>query len=68
VGNSLEIIIEDEDEEYYTARSRFDAPEIDNLIYIPSREELFVGEIYTAVIQEAFHYELKGEIKNESTK
>ncbi|MFW6001513.1 MAG: 30S ribosomal protein S12 methylthiotransferase RimO, partial [Halanaerobium sp.] len=68
LGKSLEVIIEDQDEEYYTARSRFDAPEIDNLIFIPSREELYLGEIYPAVIQEAFHYELKGEIKNESTK
>jgi ribosomal protein S12 methylthiotransferase len=68
LDKTLEVIIEAKDEEYYTARSRFDTPEIDNLIYIPINQNLNIGEIYEAVIREAFHYELKGEIKNESTK
>jgi ribosomal protein S12 methylthiotransferase len=68
LDKTLEVIIEAKDEEYYTARSRFDTPEIDNLIYIPINQNLNIGGIYEAVIQEAFHYELKGEIKNESTK
>ena len=69
LNKTIEVIIEDSDEEYYTARSRYDAPEIDNLIYIPIKNHnLKTGGIYKAVIKEAFHYELKGEIIDESTK
>ena len=69
LNEKIEVIIEDSDEEYYTARSRYDAPEIDNLIYIPiENHNLKTGGIYKAVIREAFHYELKGEIIDESTK
>jgi len=69
LNEKLEVIIEDSDDEYYIARSRYDAPEIDNLIYIPiENNKLKTGGIYKAVIREAFHYELKGEIIDESTK
>ncbi|RQD79529.1 MAG: 30S ribosomal protein S12 methylthiotransferase RimO, partial [Halanaerobium sp. MSAO_Bac5] len=65
----LEVIIEAKNEDYYLARSRFDAPEIDNQIYIPiENNELEIGNIYYALITEAYHYELEGEIKDESTK
>jgi ribosomal protein S12 methylthiotransferase len=69
VGRKIEIIIEDREQENYLARSRYDSPEIDNQIYIPVEEnELEIGEIYQAVIKEAFHYDLIGEIEDESTK
>ena len=68
VNKKLEIIIEDQDQENYLARSRYDSPEIDNQIYIPiENHELQIGEIYQAVIKEAFHYDLIGEIENERT-
>ncbi|CCU79191.1 Ribosomal protein S12p Asp88 (E. coli) methylthiotransferase [Halanaerobium saccharolyticum subsp. saccharolyticum DSM 6643] len=68
VNKKLEIIIEDQDQENYLARSRYDSPEIDNQIYIPiENHELQIGEIYEAVIKEAFHYDLIGEIENERT-
>ena len=42
---------------------------LDNQIYISKNEvELEIGEIYQAVIKEAFHYDLIGEIEDESTK
>jgi len=69
VGRKIEVIIEDQDQENYLARSRYDAPEIDNQIYIPIEDhKLQIGEIYQAVIKEAFHYDLIGEIEDESTK
>ena len=69
VNKKLEIIIEDQDQENYLARSRYDSPEIDNQIYIPiENHELQIGEIYQAVIKEAFHYDLIGEIEDEFTK
>ena len=68
VDKKIEIIIEDQDQENYLARSRYDSPEIDNQIYIPvENHELQIGEIYQAVIKEAFHYDLIGEIENERT-
>jgi ribosomal protein S12 methylthiotransferase len=69
IGRKIEVIIEDQDQENYLARSRYDAPEIDNQIYIPIEDhKLQIGEIYQAVIKEAFHYDLIGEIEDESTK
>ena len=69
LGRKIEVIIEDQDQENYLARSRYDSPEIDNQIYIPIEDhKLQVGEIYQAVIKEAFHYDLIGEIEDESTK
>jgi len=69
IGRKIEVIIEDQDQENYLARSRYDSPEIDNQIYIPIEDhKLQIGEIYQAVIKEAFHYDLIGEIKDESTK
>lgn len=66
VNQKIEVIIEDQDQENYLARSRYDSPEIDNQIYIPIEgQELQIGEIYQAVIKEAFHYDLIGEIKDE---
>jgi ribosomal protein S12 methylthiotransferase len=69
IGRKIEVIIEDQDQENYLARSRYDSPEIDNQIYISKNEaELEIGEIYQALIKEAFHYDLIGEIEDESTK
>ncbi|MFW5809772.1 MAG: 30S ribosomal protein S12 methylthiotransferase RimO [Halanaerobium sp.] len=69
VGRKVEVIIEDQDQENYLARSRYDSPEIDNQIYIPIKDfNLEIGEIYQAVIKEAFHYDLIGEIEDEFTK
>jgi ribosomal protein S12 methylthiotransferase len=69
IGRKIEVIIEDQDQENYLARSRYDSPEIDNQIYIPVKDnKLQIGEIYQAVIKEAFHYDLIGEIEDESTK
>jgi len=69
VDRKVEVIIEDKDQENYLARSRYDSPEIDNQIYIPIKDlNLEIGEIYQAVIKEAFHYDLIGEIEDEFTK
>ena len=65
IGREIEVIIEDQDQENYLARSRYDSPEIDNQIYIPiNGRDLKIGEIYQALIKEAFHYDLIGEIKD----
>ncbi len=69
LGRKIEVIIEDHDQDNYLARSRYDSPEIDNQIYIPIKDHnLEIGEIYQAIIKEAFHYDLIGEIEDESTK
>ncbi|MFN2340234.1 MAG: 30S ribosomal protein S12 methylthiotransferase RimO [Halanaerobium sp.] len=69
IGRKIEVIIEEQDQENYLARSRYDSPEIDNQIYIPiENHKLQIGKIYQAVIKEAFHYDLIGEIKDEFTK
>ncbi|MGM0601714.1 MAG: 30S ribosomal protein S12 methylthiotransferase RimO [Bacillota bacterium] len=72
VGVSLEVVIEDIEDEYYLARSKYDAPEIDNQIYIEKNSNqhssLKIGDFVECKIKEAYEYDLIGEILNESTK
>ncbi|RCW51519.1 MULTISPECIES: 30S ribosomal protein S12 methylthiotransferase RimO [unclassified Halanaerobium] len=71
IGESLEVIIEDIEDEYYLARSKYDAPEIDNQIYIKKNSNqhsrLKIGDFVICKIKEAYEYDLIGEISNEST-
>ena len=61
VGTSLDVIIDEIDEEGATARSHADAPEIDGNVFIDQGfEELSVGDIVTVEIDEASEYDLWG--------
>jgi ribosomal protein S12 methylthiotransferase len=57
-----------EDGIFYFGRSQSEAPEIDNTIYITSKEPLNPGEFVNVKILNADEYDLIGEVKNESSK
>ncbi len=71
VGESLEVVIENIEDEHYLGRSKYDAPEIDNQIYIKrssnQNSSLKIGDFVNCKIKEAYEYDLIGEISNEST-
>lgn len=60
IDKKFEVIVDECYNKYVLARSQYDAPEIDNQIYIYN-EKLNVGEIINCKINEAYEYDLVGE-------
>ena len=58
IGQSLEVLIEGEENGVYIGRSRYDAPEIDNAVMVSSAAPLAVGDIVRAMVTDAFDYDL----------
>lgn len=67
LNKELEIIVDEIDGEVAIARSKYDAPEIDNQIYLPSID-IKIGDIVKCNIKEAYEYDLIGELKNDVAK
>lgn len=67
VGKVLEVMIDELNDEYAIGRTRYDAPEVDNMVYIPEYGKLKKGDIVSCRITEAFEYDLIGETVNEKT-
>jgi ribosomal protein S12 methylthiotransferase len=61
VGRTMQVLVDDVDEEGSVARSAADAPEIDGLVYI-NGEQLAVGEFVTVRITDSDEHDLWGEI------
>lgn len=64
VGKNIEVIIEEivPDENIYIGRSSFDSPEIDGVVYVHTKNQLIIGEIYKVKINDALEYDLIGEL------
>ena len=67
IGNILEVIIDELNDEYAIGRTRYDAPEVDNIVYIPEPGNLNKGDIVSCKIIEAYEYDLIGETINEKS-
>ena len=61
VGKTMQVLVDDVDEEGSIARSAADAPEIDGLVYI-NGEDLEVGEFVTVRITDSDEHDLWGEV------
>jgi ribosomal protein S12 methylthiotransferase len=61
VGKTMQVLVDDVDEEGSIARSAADAPEIDGLVYI-NGEQLEVGEFVTVRITDSDEHDLWGEV------
>ncbi len=61
VGQTLRVIIDRKEGDYYVGRSEFDSPEVDQEILIPTQEgALTVGEFYDVKITGAEAFDLYG--------
>ena len=58
VGSTIEVIIDDTNEEVVIGPSKADAPESDALVYIATNEEIESGEIVSAKITKSNEYDL----------
>ena len=61
VGKTMQVLVEDVDDEGSVARSAADAPEIDGLVYI-NGEDLEVGEFVMVKITDSDEHDLWGEV------
>lgn len=62
VGQTLRVIVDSEGDEYYTARSQYDSPEVDPEVLIEKTAPLKRGQMVDVRIKEAMPFELIAEL------
>lgn len=67
IGQEFKVIIDETIEDEFIGRTIYDAPEIDNTVYVRGKN-INIGDIINVKITDAFEYDLMGEKINESTK
>ncbi len=63
VGKTLEVLIDEVDEDGATGRSAWDAPEIDGSVFIGDGEGLSPGDLIRATVTDSDDYDLWGELE-----
>jgi ribosomal protein S12 methylthiotransferase len=61
VGRHLELLISEQTDEEYLARTQWDAPEVDGAVFLRSKKPLATGDIITAEITGHLDYDLFAE-------
>jgi len=64
VGQTLKVIVDREEPDFYVGRTEFDSPEVDPEVLIRKAEGIQIGEFVNVTITEALPFELVGVIKN----
>lgn len=67
INRELEVIVDEINEDTAIGRTQYDAPEIDNQIFLPANN-IQIGDMVKCNILEAYEYDLIGELNNETTK
>ena len=62
IGQTLKVIIDREEDDFYIGRTEFDSPEVDPEILISKEKELVLGGFYQVRINEAQAFDLYGEV------
>jgi ribosomal protein S12 methylthiotransferase len=62
VGKTLPVIIDEQGATVATGRTKYDAPEIDGVVYVASRQTLKPGEIVNVKIESSDEYDLHGTV------
>lgn len=61
IGSSMNVIVDEIDDDRIVSRSQGDAPEIDGLVYLPKHDSVSVGDIVQVTITDSDEYDLYGE-------
>jgi len=64
VGNTLQVLIDEADNNEYVGRSHADAPEIDGNVFVSSTQPLQPGDMVSVHIDSAAEYDLWGSVVN----
>ena len=62
VGQTLRVIVDREDDDYYVGRTQYDSPEVDPEVLIGKDQPLKGGEFYNVTITQAMPFELLGKV------
>jgi ribosomal protein S12 methylthiotransferase len=62
IGQTLTVIIDRREGDYYVGRSEYCSPEVDPEVLIPASEKLLAGEFYQVKIVDAEEFDLYGEV------
>ncbi|MFT5387435.1 MAG: ribosomal protein S12 methylthiotransferase [Candidatus Omnitrophota bacterium] len=65
IGSDLRVMIDEMqkgEENMYIARSEYDAPDVDGVIYVHSKDPLAPGNFVNVRITDAYEYDLAGEV------
>lgn len=62
VGQTMKVIIDREDSDYFVGRTEFDSPEVDGEVLISKAKDLVVGEFYNVRIEAAYPFDLLGTV------
>ncbi len=62
LGREIDVLVEEVNRDLYTARSEFDAPEVDGLVFIRTKRKLSCGEFIKVKITDTYEYDLLGEV------
>ena len=62
VGKTLPVIIDEQGATVATGRTKYDAPEIDGVVYVASRQALKSGKIVNVKIESSDEYDLHGTV------
>jgi ribosomal protein S12 methylthiotransferase len=62
IGQTMKVIIDRREGDYYVGRTEFCSPEVDPEVLIPATKKLSIGEFYDVRITDAEEFDLYGEI------
>lgn len=63
IGQTLKVLIDREDDEFYVGRTEFDSPEVDGEVLISKEVKLKKGQFYSVEITGAEEFDLYGKAK-----
>ena len=61
MGKIIDVLIDETKDECYLGRSRFDAPEVDGMVYVNSAKSLKPGDFVKVRVTDTLEYDLVGE-------
>ena len=62
VGQTLKVVIDRREGDYYVGRTEFCSPEVDPEVLVEARQELTIGQFYQVKITDSEEFDLYGEI------
>ena len=60
IGQTLRVIVDREEEDFYVGRTEFDSPEVDPEMLITKESRLEIGRFYDVEVTDAQAFELYG--------
>ena len=63
VGQTLKVVIDRKEGDYYVSRTEFCSPEVDPEVLIPAKQTLGIGQFYQVKITDSEEFDLYGEIQ-----